>query len=229
MANGKKKSKKQPGDEDDRLSPATPIPRPPSPPPGTAAERLVEMLRKNGGWQKACAGSGYDGTQVYYLPAMRGVLEVVFNPKHPDNKWGCLVECVRIGESLYLHLIENLPPSVMAEWAGPGGPPRYVASTDMDAVVGGMDDSPVAKPSSNPYKPGTQYHRVFEMAAAWIPFDELLARITRDLCEGKEDNARSLWSLVAKPDPKRNKERSISEERVVDGVRQVRLVATGNP
>ena len=193
---------------------------------GSGARTIIEELKKGNGWGEFGKMAGFENGKII-LPgvvfAMR--LQVLGELSRPDNPSPYMIEYVRVGKTIFLRLVEK-PPREVLEAMVREGVDNYSSSNDISQMVEGLGDSvgihggKSGNQSHNPYRPGTKYHAVFEMASDWVPFRDLLSRIRAELCEGDDDNARSLLGLVAK----RNGRSHLLNRKSADGVRMVRAV-----
>ena len=193
---------------------------------GSGAQRIIEELKKQGGWSEYDKLPGFSDGKIR-LPGIRFaiLMKTLDSLTRPDNPSPYMIEYVRVGKTIFLHLVEK-PPKAVLDAMAREGVGNYSSSNDISQMVEGLGDSAVIQSgksgnqSRNPYRPGTKYHAVFEMASDWIPFRDLLSRIRAELCEGDDDNARSLLNLVAK----RNGRSHLQNRKSADGVRMVRAV-----
>ena len=162
-----------------------------------------------------------------HLPGIRFaiLMRTLDSLSRPDNPSPFMIEYVRAGETIFLHLVKK-PPQMVLDAMARDDSGNYSSSNDVSQLLEGMDDAVVTQDgesrnaSRNPYKPGTKYHAVFNMAGDWIPYTDLLARIKNELCGGNDGNSRSLLNLVAK----RAGRSHLQSRKSADGVRMVRAV-----
>ena len=195
-------------------------------PIGSAVRRIAEQLESKRGIISVDNIASYDGRGID-LKGLVSCLHILADPTHKKNRWSCLVEMVKYDDEAYLRLVPSIPMEVKRKWEATGKPPRQMAINDVQEMIsvilggagmmrGGSDQD---KPS-NPYKPDTKYHTVFNMAGDWTPYSDLLSRIRNELCDGNMGNARSLLNLVAK----RVGRSHLQSRKSADGVRMVRAV-----
>ena len=194
---------------------------------GSGARGVIEELKKGNGWGEFGKMAGFEDGKIR-LPGIRFamLMKALGDLARPDNPSPFMIEYVRVGKTIFLHLTEKPPQEVLDAMAREGSG-NYSSSNDISRLLEGIDDQVVAhggesrNTSRNPYKAGDKYHTVFEMASDWIPFSILLSRIRDELCEGNMNNARSLLGLVAK----RAGRSHLQNRKSADGVRMVRAVA----
>ena len=191
-----------------------------------AAWEIIREIEENERWKQFDKMASFHDGKLHLPGAVfLAKMHVLSALVRPDNPSPYMIEYVRVGKTIFLHLVEK-PPREVLEAMVREGVDNYSSSNDISQMVEGLGDSvgihggKSGNQSHNPYKPGTKYHAVFEMASDWIPFRDLLSRIRAELCEGDDDNARSLLGLVAK----RNGRSHLLNRKSADGVRMVRAV-----
>lgn len=143
-------------------------------------------------------------------------LRVVANPLHPRNRWSSAVESVIHNGKEFLRIVFDVPLTVKEYWEQNGHPPsmetRFLDfAENIEAGV------------PNPYKEGTDRHRIFEKAREFRPLDEILADAQAS-CGKPRRLVQKTWYDLAHPNPEKQRYTRVEERTLPDGRKVVRLV-----
>lgn len=148
---------------------------------GSGAKAIIEELKKGNGWGEFGKMAGFENGKIVLPGIVFAIrLQVLGDLSRPDNPSPFMIEYVRVGKTVFLHLIEKPPQEIMDAMAKEGVA-NYSSSNDIASLVEGLGDSGWTQganevsPSSyprhpkNPFRDGFNYARLVDIIAAAGP------------------------------------------------------------
>ena len=149
-----------------------------TPEAGSGAQRIIEELEKQGGWGEYDKLPGFSDGKIR-LPGIRFamMMKSLGDLTRPDNPSPYMIEYVRVGNTIFLHLVEK-PPQMVLDAMARDGSGNYSSSNDVSRLLEGLDDpvatqggnvhrlSSVTRHPRNPFRAESNYARLVDIIAA---------------------------------------------------------------
>ena len=148
---------------------------------GSGAMAVIEELKKGNGWGEFNKMAGFEDGKIR-LPGIRFamMMKSLGDLTRPDNPSPYMIEYVRVGNTIFLHLVEK-PPQMVLDAMARDGSGNYSSSNDVSRLLEGLDDpvatqggnvhrlSSVTRHPRNPFRAESNYARLVDIIAAAGP------------------------------------------------------------